>query len=300
MAKNENIELLALNAIPNQDLGAIRVEAIIQSQLSINGKVVLYRAINREPFAPLVEIPFSVNQGQNNFSFLDTSAPIGEEVKYLMRYYFDPSDEAKNELMTEEVLLFTDDLILIDKDALIRIGYNPKVTNFKKNVVDVITPTLGGTYPQVRRNGQQGYYSFNISGLISIQIEEVDSLSCESIKFYDSCSSGKADTNHSVFVFESERLDRINELFLQEKISREEYTILLEKFYRDKVFDFLYSPSTKLFKSLQEGSFFVYLSNITLTPEESAGRLYYSFSCQATEVKPNKPETYEEYWRQMT
>ena len=297
MAKNENIELLALNATPNQDLGAIRVEAIIQSQLSINGKVVLYRAINREPFAPLVEIPFSVNQGQNNFSFLDTSAPIGEEVKYLMRYYFDPSDEAKNELMTEEVLLFTDDLILIDKDTLIRIGYNPKVTNFKKNVVDVITPTLGGTYPQVRRNGQQGYYSFNISGLISIQIEEVDSLSCESIKLYDSCSSGKADTNHSVFVFESERLDRINELFLQEKISREEYTILLEKFYRDKVFDFLYSPSTKLFKSLQEGSFFVYLSNITLTPEESAGRLYYSFSCQATEVKPNKPETYEEYWR---
>ena len=297
MAKNENIELLTLNAIPNQGLGAIGVEAIIQSQLSINGKVVLYRAINREPFAPLVEIPFSVNQGQNNFSFLDTSAPIGEEVKYLMRYYFDPSDEAKNELMTEEVLLFTDDLILIDKDALIRIGYNPKVTNFKKNVVDVITPTLGGTYPQVRRNGQQGYYSFNISGLISIQIEEVDSLSCESIKLYDSCSSGKADTNHSVFVFESERLDRINELFLQEKISREEYTILLEKFYRDKVFDFLYSPSTKLFKSLQEGSFFVYLSNITLTPEESAGRLYYSFSCQATEVKPNKPETYEEYWR---
>lgn len=59
--------------------------------------------------------------------------------------------------------------ILLKQDAQTSylIKYNPEINQVKRNIVDVITPTLGAKYPFIYRNGHQNYRTFTIGGLIA-------------------------------------------------------------------------------------------------------------------------------------
>lgn len=59
--------------------------------------------------------------------------------------------------------------ILLKQDAQTSylIKYNPEINQVKRNITDVITPTLGAKYPFVYRNGHQNYMTFSIGGLIA-------------------------------------------------------------------------------------------------------------------------------------
>lgn len=59
--------------------------------------------------------------------------------------------------------------ILLKQDAQTSylIKYNPEINQVKRNIVDIITPTLGAKYPFIYRNGHQNYRTFTIGGLIA-------------------------------------------------------------------------------------------------------------------------------------
>lgn len=59
--------------------------------------------------------------------------------------------------------------ILLKQDAQTSylIKYNPEINQIKRNITDIITPTLGAKYPFVYRNGHQNYRTFSIGGLIA-------------------------------------------------------------------------------------------------------------------------------------
>ena len=59
-----------------------------------------------------------------------------------------------------------------DGGNIYEIKYNPEVTGFKYVVSESSVQTLGSKYPTIRRNGATGYYQFNISGLISCEVND--------------------------------------------------------------------------------------------------------------------------------
>jgi len=170
-------------------------------------------------------------------------------------YYNNPDASVINEphIVINKVF---DDMFLLSKNKTLRIRFNPDISSYKRNVADVITATLGGAYPFVRRNGAQKYRTFTINGMISYEGEDL-----------------------------TDDRSLLNEITLLSDDSYDNH-VINERKYRDKVLDFLYTPDIKLFKSTQEGNIFVYLSNISLTPEKTLWRSIYSFSCTATEVAP--------------
>lgn len=59
---------------------------------------------------------------------------------------------------------------------------------------------------------------------------------------------------------------------------------IYEREFRNKVLDFLYQNSIKLFRSNTEGVMLVRLMNISLTPKQELGRMLYSFTADAIEM----------------
>ena len=57
-----------------------------------------------------------------------------------------------------------------------------------------------------------------------------------------------------------------------------------ERMFRDSLHELLLDGRPKLFKSETEGLILVYLSNVSLTPNNVLGRMLYDFSMTATEI----------------
>jgi hypothetical protein len=72
-----------------------------------------------------------------------------------------------NRLTSNEIYVDFEDAFLFDGERQLKIKYNPKVSSFKKNLLEQKTDTIGGKYPFIFRNGRVYYSEFSISGLIS-------------------------------------------------------------------------------------------------------------------------------------
>ena len=68
-----------------------------------------------------------------------------------------------------------------------------------------------------------------------------------------------------------------------------------EREFRKEVNNFLKDGKIKLFKSPSEGNLLVRLTNISLSPETSLGRLIYNFSATITEMDEISITNYKKY-----
>lgn len=132
------------------------------------------------------------------------------------------------------------------------IRYNAEITNLKHNYADSVQTTLGSPYPFIRRNGEQKYRTFTITGLISALIVGDTEITY--------------DTAFGVFA---------KDLTIDE----------IEKQYRDRVIAFLCDGCTKTLQSEHLGEIKVRLTNINFTPKKELDGMIYSFTAQATEVR---------------
>ena len=192
--------------------------------------------------------------------FYDISAPLGEVFKYQI------SIKTGNNIIQaidKEQCIISEDIFLQDTDSLFKIKFNPDIANYKRVLGDSYTQTLGAKYPFFRRNGDMSYLQFNIGGLISYHMNDE-------------------------YAFP-------NAPSFNNEIEREFYQ---ERLFRDRVLNFFYSDKEKLLRSTTEGNKIVRLTNISLTPNKQLGRMIYSFSAQATEVKDASMENYKVYGQQ--
>ena len=60
-----------------------------------------------------------------------------------------------------------EDMFLTNGYKQLKIQFNPQVSNFKYNVTESQQVTLGSKFPFIKRNGDNYFRSFSISGLIS-------------------------------------------------------------------------------------------------------------------------------------
>lgn len=222
-------------------------------------------------------------------------------------YYFtgNPLENGTN----GEIQCLFDSIKLLGSDAedafikQIDVKFDGKIDNFQYTVVESKTDTLGGKYPFIRRNGDTYYRQFNISGLISHYWENDNKQEFESayISKTDSTPYSVDDDNIDNYLSSSyiTTLERKRKKYIannNDNINRRFQTnfynssingyndYILEREYREKIMEFLYDNCIRLFKTPTEGNILIKLMNISLSPNETLGRMIYSFSATAYEI----------------
>lgn len=176
--------------------------------------------------------------------------------------------------MSEPVAAVLEDIILSDETRQLKIKYNPKISSFKTTILETKTDTIGGTYPIFYRNGNVSYKEFPVSGLISINSDE-------NYEFF-----GEKKLNHFLFPenesVASKRPDEQLKYFCG--VNLDYQTIALEREFKLEVLDWLNNGKPKLFKSPTEGNYLVRLMNVSLSPNDTLGRMIHTFNSTAYEV----------------
>ena len=220
------------------------------------GTYLLKRACSKDGYGTWNTVyNFRLNgQLPQKWSWKDCTVEHGYTYQYAIQQY-NENGLFSNKLFSNEVYCHFEDSFLFDGERQLKIRFNPKISSFKNVVLETKTDTIGSKYPFIFRNGNVYYKEFPISGLISYMMDE-------------------------------------NELFIKkENIQLEEITfnltnenILSERLFKQEVHTFLNDGKPKIFRSSTEGSFIVRLLNVSLSPQDSLGRMLHTFSATAYEV----------------
>ena len=184
-------------------------------------------------------------------------------------------------ILKKPLMTIFDNIYLSTKDRQLKILFNPSVNSFKRNISETKIETIGSKYPFIFRNGAINYVEFPISGLISFQMDE-DGMFITKEELYQNKDILKKYNKYNLEDNEDWPITEPNDF-------------IYEKLFRDEVIKFLYDGKVKLFRSTTEGNFLIRLTNISLTPNETLGRMIWNFSATATEIDEDTVDNYEFY-----
>ena len=181
-----------------------------------------------------------------------------------------------NTIKSEIVINHFYDAFLVADNKQLKIEFDNKMSSFKTITLESKVDTLGGKYPIIRRNGDVSYRTFPITGTISYHMDEGEELVKREGLYGPAITKMYHDYNVE---------NEITPL----------YDYVYERDFREKVMQFLQSPSVKLFKSMTEGNIVVRLMDISFTPNDTLDRLVYSFSATAYEIAESTVANYDKY-----
>lgn len=211
---------------------------------------------------------------QTSYSWNDFSLESGVWYKYALEVIRD-SNIIDMIVCEDPILTVLENMYLVRNYRQLNIQLNPQVSSYQRVVSDTVTTTLGSKYPFISRNGNSNYRQFTISGLISSHMDD-----------------------NSIFTNKDEIYLLNKDLYLQfnkERNISEYKDYQYEYHFREKVLDFLYNEQAKLFRSPTEGNILVKLTNISLTPNQTLGRLLYSFTATVIEIDECTPQNLMKY-----
>ena len=163
--------------------------------------------------------------------------------------------------------------LLGENDQQLRLLYNNTMGNFKHTFSESKIDTIGAKHPYIIRNGNMNYKTFPINGLISFTMD-LDNLFTTKEEIY--------------------KYSTVVELYNRNKEVKE-YDYTYERDFRNKVLEFLQDGKPKLFKSPTEGNIIVRLMDVNTTPNDTLGRLIYSFTANAYEIDDPTVDNYFKY-----
>lgn len=274
--------------------GRIGVRVKSNSTTPFAGKITIRRSSSESNFT-IWEDVHTISLRNENLNYLWYDATIQSGVWYM--YGAQKRDNAGNRgILTKtdapEMIEF-EHMFLTAGNTQLKIKYNPTVSSFQRTVLESKVDTLGGKYPFIKRNGATYYKQFPLGGLITAFVDDCydtdnrsplrDSVEVRGMESYQD----KEELNHILTSKEEIWDEDVRELYdtynANNNITPYADTIW-EYNFREKVMDFLYENSIKLFRSATEGNIIVKLMDITFTPEQQLGRRVYSFNCNAYEV----------------
>ena len=179
--------------------------------------------------------------------------------------------------LSDEVLFAPDfeDIFLTDATRNYRVLYNPKISSFKTVIAEQKIDTIGGRFPLFVRNGNLNYKEIPISGLI-VAPQEVNT---ETKRDYTPASgmSEKAIKE----AYETLKIDYQNRIVKNQTPGEK---IAAERAHREEIEQWLRNGMPKLFRSPTEGNYIIRLMNVSLSPNDTLGRMLYSFSATGYEI----------------
>lgn len=261
--ENENIKKLIVetdlangcNKIDIQNLNGAKPIALIRRK---NGSL-----------AEILYNGFVSNKTGQTYRYYDFSIEQGIEYEYNI-YWITEHGELYTLQMPKKIKNNFEDIFISDGERQLCVRYNPKVSSFKENILESKMDTIGGRFPFILRNGNSRFKEFSIGGLLSYHMDN-DNLFMNNF-------SRNTPTRTSTKATES----NVNEFIQNTNLS--EYNVMTERQFKLEALSWLNNGKPKLFRSPTEGNYIVRLMNISLSPEDTLGRMLHSFQATAYEV----------------
>lgn len=272
---------IELESILNEEEGCVELRILPKENkdLVLSGSFVLVRSSSKNNFNSWDEV--------YKFSYLNTTVsrktPIllwedctveqGEEYLYALQAY-NSRELYSNRLNSKNGKVKIDfvDAFLYDGERQLKIQFNPKVSNFKNTILETKMDTLGSKYPFIFRNGYVHYKEFQISGLISLLSDSSGKFRRNEQKLTEANSTGRLSTPALG--------DFSNDLATDLTAAN----IYNERQFKIDVLEWLNNGEAKIFRSPTEGNYIVRLMNVSLTPNDTLGRMLHTFQCTAYEI----------------
>lgn len=180
-----------------------------------------------------------------------------------------------------------EDLFLYDGKRQLKVRFNPKVSSLKNNVVENKVDTIGSKYPFITRNGHVNYKELSIAGLISYQMDDMET-------FYPLEDLGFVPSELSkVQRGQEEAAKALTYKFPSNQLTSE--NLKAERLFKLDVLDWLTNGEAKLFRSPTEGNYIVRLMGASLSPVDTVGRMLHSFTCSAYEIADYNYKSLNQY-----
>lgn len=255
----------------------VEVKALETVKEDFIGKITIRRTSSESNFAEWEDVHnvLLTEAKELDYTWYDYTIKSGVWYKYCVQKRNRRNDRGVIVATKEPVMAYFEDVFLTHGGRQLKLKFDSTVSSFKYNVLESKIDTLGSQYPFIRRNGHAKYRTFPITGLITSFCDE----------------AGLFTTKQDIYG---------NTLSLYEKYNDDndinEYRdFSYEREFREKVMDFLYENNIKLFKSPTEGNILVRLMDINLTPNQTLGRMLYSFSATAYEMDKADIDNYNNY-----
>ena len=266
-----------IEASPDEANGRIQVSVVSKDTAAFLSNLTIRRTSSETNFKIWEDIrTVTINEGKPlNYNFYDYTVKSGVWYKYCAQKRDSKGNRGTIISIREPVMIYLEDMFLLDKNLQLKIKYDPSISSFKQTLLESKTDTIGSKYPYIRRNGVVSYKTFPISGLITSFCDEEglflnkENIYSENKEYYDKYENDYDITQYKDFIYERE--------------------------FRERVMDFLHDNTVKLFKSLTEGNVLIKLMDVSFTPNQTLGRMLYSFSATAYEVDECSIENYNKY-----
>jgi hypothetical protein len=296
-----------------EEEGYVGIKNIFSNSIDDSATGIIKRANSSSNFKQYIDIYGFNNKDIDNliYNFKDYTAESGVWYTYAVQIL--NSDSSRTELnITPNPIMrnYKYSYLLGEDNQQLKISLDEKVSSFKINVSESTTTTINSKFPYVTRVGESYYKSFNIDGLISFNMDDNASF----LKKTDLSTLINASSYEANGIYSSYNTDTFKRILSiygtdlnSQLLARNHYEynlrnginlqsdIIYEKYFRNKVIEFLMNGKPKLFKSPTEGNIIVVLTNISLTPNEQLKRLIYSFSATATEIADATIDNYAKY-----
>ena len=164
------------------------------------------------------------------------------------------------------VLADFEDMFLFDGDRQLKIRFDPNVSSFKNTILESKTDTIGGKHPYIFRNGHVNYKEFAVSGLLS-HLTDTDG--------YFEVALAQTKYNDNTLAYGAGLYNT--------QLNAENFA--MERDFKLEALDWLTNGKPKLFRSPAEGNYIIRLTDVSLSPVDSLGRMLHNFSGTAYEIK---------------
>ena len=269
-----HIDLVAKNIA---DEGYVEVSLSPRNNVikKIKGHFILMRSSSKNNFQSWNEIyRFDmVNEtAAGKHLWNDFSVEQGITYRYSIQAY-NAESVYSNRLLSKDVVIDFEDCFLYDGEKQLKIRFNPKISSFKRTLLESKVDTLGGKHPFIFRNGRVDYKEFPISGLISL-ISDPNEFFVKGVQCADLGPRSGQGANREEDIL---------------KVSNSKTDLTAENYYQERQFkmaalEWLSDGKPKLFRSAAEGNYIVRLMNVSLSPVDALGRMLHNFQCTAYEI----------------
>ena len=276
-----------LIAEANSDNGYIQLSLDFTKRLTF-GHYILYRTdetSNFKNWTQILAFDLSHKKGKINI-WKDLSIEQGVLYQYAIEQY-NQYDIHSQKILSNKVKAKFEDLFLFDGERQLNIKFNPKVSTFKDTILEQKIETIGSQFPFVFRNGKVKYKEFAISGLISYNMDNEE-------LFIKGTDLGILEDTYQRNGTPYSGIAETHNLGRNTNVS--ELNITVERKFKLAVLEWLNNGKIKCLKSPTEGNYLVRLINVSLSPEDSLGRMLHSFSATAYEMKECTMQNIVDLW----
>lgn len=239
-------EFRAYNNIDNGYVGLILKSN--EDNNTIN--YIIERKSDKENWVKIKEFSYTNPNSSQELELIDMTIEQGIEYIYALRTK-DSTENYSARQIIDPIKVDFEDIFLTDGKRQLKIKYNPKVSSFKDTISEQKTETIGSKYPFFFRNNMVKYKEIPISGLISYQMDD-------------------------------------NEMFMElncvKSIQLTSDNIAAERKFKLEVLEWLNNGELKLFRSPTEGNYVIRLMNVSLSPNDTLGRMLHTFSATGYEA----------------